>query len=122
MSLSRREMLGYSATFGSAFLAAQGLAAIDETQERAPVSRPAPPPKKYDMKKSINLWALPYPQKMELPYCLQLCKEAGFDGVELNYALEGDLSPQASEADIKKIGDMARQIGIQISGVCSFLF
>jgi hexulose-6-phosphate isomerase len=78
--------------------------------------------KRYDMKKSINLWALPYPQKMTLKECLQLCKDAGFDGVEVNYALEGDLSPEASEADIKKIGEMARQIGIQISGVCSFLF
>jgi L-ribulose-5-phosphate 3-epimerase len=122
MSLSRRELLGYSATFGSAFLAAQGLLA-EEAQPAAktqPLALPAG--KKYDMKKSINLWALPYPQKMTLRECFQLCKDAGFDGVEVNYALEGDLSPEASAADIKKIGDLARQIGIQISGVCSFLF
>src|SRR5262245_5322143 len=109
--LTRRELLAYSATFGSAFLAAQGIA----TGEQAPAQAVAPPAgKKYAMKKSINLWALPYPQKMTLKECLQLCKDAGFDGVEVNYALEGDLSPQASEADIKKIGEMARKIGIQI--------
>ena len=119
----RRELLGYSATFGSAFLAAQGLLA-EEPKEETPAAKKAAPPagKRYDMKKSINLWALPYPQKMTLKECFQLCKDAGFDGVEVNYALEGDLSPQASEAAISEIGQMARKIGIQISGVCSFLF
>src|SRR5262245_46098380 len=112
-NLSRRELLGYSATFGSAFLAAQGLLAEEQDQTKTKAAAP-PSGKKYDMKKSINLWALPYPQKMTLKECLQLCKDAGFDGAEVNYALEGDLSPEASEADIKKIGEMARKIGIQI--------
>jgi len=74
------------------------------------------------MKKSINLWALPYPQKMTLKACLELCKDAGFDGVEVNYALDGDLSPNSSEAEIRAIGRTARKIGIEISGLCSFLF
>lgn len=123
-NLSRRELLSYSATFGSAFLAAQGLAAADAQQEPAASAAAAVPPsgKRYEMKKSINLWALPYPQKMTLKKCLELCKDAAFDGVELNYALEGDLSPEASEAAIKEIGQMASRIGIAISGVCSFLF
>ena len=122
-SLSRRELLAYTAAFGSAFVAAQGLAAEGTAAAAAePAKASAPPRKKYDMKKSINLWALPYPQKMSLKECLQLCKDAGFDGVEVNYALEGDLSPQASEADVKAIGKFAERIGLAISGVCSFLF
>ena len=116
--LSRREVLAYSAAFGSAFVAAQGLAA--ETPERA--ETPKAPGKQYDMKKSINLWALPYPSKMTLKECFQLCKDAGFDGVEVNYALEGDLTPETSDADVAAVGRLAREIGIQISGVCSFLF
>jgi len=116
--LSRREVLAYSAAFGSAFLASQGLAG--EAPEGA--KKPETPPKRYDMKKSINLWALPYPAKMSLRECLQLCKDAGFDGVELNYALEGDLTPESSDADVAAIGRMAREIGIEISGLCSFLF
>jgi L-ribulose-5-phosphate 3-epimerase len=125
MSLSRRELLAYSATFGSAFLAAQGLtlaedAAAGQSQSAEAAARAAG--KRYAMKKSINLWALPYPQKMSLRQCLELCKDAGFDGVEVNYNLEGDLSPEASDADIRGIGEMARKIGIEISGVCSFLF
>ena len=125
-SLSRREILALSATFGSTFLAAQGLAAADEKEKTSPAAKAAAskaaPAKRFEMKKSINLWALPYPQKMTLKECLELCKDAGFDAVEVNYALDGDLSPDASEAQIKQIGAMARKIGIEISGVCSFLF
>ena len=80
------------------------------------------PTKKYDMKKSINLWALPYPDKMTLQECFELCKDAGFDGVEVNYDEKGDLSPKASDADIHAIGEMAKTMGLAISGVCSFLF
>ena len=51
-------------------------------------------PKRYDMKKSINLWAFPYPARMSLRECLQLARNAGFDGIELNYDLDNDLSPK----------------------------
>ena len=117
--LSRREVLAYTAAFGSSFVAAQGLAAEPPAQ---PASAAKKPGKRYDMQKSINLWALPYPKSMTLKECFQLCKDAGFDGVEVNYALEGDLSPDVSEKDIAAVGAMARKIGLQISGVCSFLF
>lgn len=117
----RREWLAYAATFGSAFLAAQGLAA-DAAEPAPQPARPAAPAKRYDMKKSINLWAFPYPQQMSLRECFQLAKDAGFDAVEVNFALEGDICPQTSQADLKAIGSTARQIGIEISGVCSFLY
>jgi len=120
--LNRRELLAYSAAFGTAFLAGQGLAHGEEPLAAVALPASRTPSKRYDMKKSINLWALPYPQKMTLKQCLELCKEAGFDGVEVNYALEGDLSPQSSDDDIKAIAAMAKKIGIAISGVCSFLF
>jgi len=74
------------------------------------------------MKKSINLWAFPYPDRMTLKECLELAKRAGFDGVELNYDLENDLSPKAGPAELKAIRRMADDIGIAISGLCSFLF
>ena len=80
------------------------------------------PRKRYDMKKSINLWAFPYPQKMSLVQCLQLAKDAGFDGIELNYDLENDLSPKAGTREFQQIRRMADRIGIAISGLCSFLF
>lgn len=118
LSLDRRELLAYAAAFGPAFLAAQGLAA--EPEAKVPAAPRAG--KRYAMQTSINLWAFPYPQSMTLRECLQLAKDAGFDAVELNYNLEGDVSTEASEADLQQIGKMARDIGIEISGLCSFLF
>jgi L-ribulose-5-phosphate 3-epimerase len=79
-------------------------------------------PKRYDMKKSINLWAFPYPDRMNLQECLQLAKDAGFDGIELNYDLDNDLSPKAGTKEFEAIRKMADRIGIAISGLCSFLF
>jgi L-ribulose-5-phosphate 3-epimerase len=124
LPLGRREVLAYTAAFGAAFMAAQGLAAgaSEGLKDPAPAAARPKPGKKYAMKKSINLWALPYPQKMTLKECFQLCKEAGFDGVELNYADDGEISPKASREDLKAIGAMARKIGLAVSGVCSFLF
>jgi hexulose-6-phosphate isomerase len=79
-------------------------------------------PKRYDMKKSINLWAFPYPQRMTLKECLRLAKEAGFDGIELNYDLDNDLSPKNGSREFRTIRKAAEEIGIAISGLCSFLF
>lgn len=120
-TMSRREILAYSSVFGSAFLAAQGLP-VEGAEQQTAASPEKPAPKRYDMKKSINLWALPYPAKMTLRECFELCKNAGFDAVEVNYALDGDLTPEASDKQVAAIGEMARKIGLEISGVCSFLF
>ncbi len=79
-------------------------------------------PHRFDMKKSINLWAFPYPQRMTLRECLLLAKHAGFDGIELNYDLDNDLSPKAGTKELVAIRQMADEIGIEISGLCSFLF
>ncbi len=79
-------------------------------------------PKQYSFRKSINLWAFPYPDRMTLRECMQLAKQAGFDGIELNYDLENDLSPKASNKQLAAIRHMADEIGIEISGLCSFLF
>ena len=78
--------------------------------------------KRYAMKKSINQWAFPYPQRMTLRECMRLAKDAGFDGIELNYDLENDLSPKSTTQDYLTIRKMADEIGIAISGLCSFLF
>lgn len=107
--LNRRELLASAALGGSLLPFAQTAAAGQE--------RP-----RFRMKKSINLWAFPYPQKMSLRECLELAKTAGFDGIELNYDLESDLSPKAGTKQFTSIRRMADDIGIAISGLCSFLF
>lgn len=110
---SRREWLAYSAA---------GTAAVTSAVGSASAAAAPAPGKRYRMKKSINLWALPYPEAMDLETCLDICADAGFDGVELNYDLEGDLSPEAGDSAIRAIGDSARAKGLDIAGVCSFLF
>jgi len=108
--LHRRELLAYSA---AAAILAGTTATADE---------PKPARKRYAMKKSINLWAFPYPGKMTLEQCLQLAKDAGFDGIELNYDLESDLSPKSGPKEFEAIRKAAERIGIAVSGLCSFLF
>jgi L-ribulose-5-phosphate 3-epimerase len=104
----RRELLAASA----AMLGASAIANQPKGEPR----------KKYPFKKSINLWAFPYPEKMSLEQCLQLAKDAGFDGIELNYDLESDLSPKNGPKEFAAIRRTAEKIGIAISGMCSFLF
>jgi len=100
-----------------------------QSHGQSPVTTDSPPadarrssPTRYRAKKSINQWAFPYPDRMNLEECLRLAKQAGFDGIELNYDLENDLSPATSDRKLAAIRQLADSIGIEISGLCSFLF
>jgi L-ribulose-5-phosphate 3-epimerase len=120
--LSRRDALK-STLAAASVIGAAGFASSAAAAETA--AKPDPrraSPKRYDMKKSINLWAFPYPDRMSLQECLQLAKDAGFDGIELNYDLDNDLSPKSGAKEYEAIRRMADKIGIAISGLCSFLF
>jgi len=118
---SRRAMIssalaaaGGAAAFGAAAQSPDGQAGPRDTRRTAP--------KRYKMKKSINQWAFPYPDRMSLEECMKLAKAAGFDGIELNYDLENDLSPKSGTREYTRIRKMADRIGIEISGICSFLY
>ncbi|MBL6724200.1 MAG: sugar phosphate isomerase/epimerase [Rubripirellula sp.] len=113
-SLKRRDLLAYAAFGGTAIASS-----VRGAEQRVEAEQKR---KRYDMKKSINLWAFPYPDRMSLRQCMELAKKAGFDGIELNYDLESDLSPNKGTRDFQAIRRMAEEIGIEISGVCSFLF
>ena len=117
--ISRRDLFG-GAISAAALAAAFGGPA--STASAAPATAAAPSGKQYTFRKSINLWAFPYPQKLTLEQCLQLAKDAGFDGIELNYDLDNDLSPKNGTRHFESIRRLAERIGIAISGVCSFLY
>lgn len=117
--LSRRQLMSYAAFATGAITAGAASKAPAAMQVGAAAPQAS---KRFSMKKSINQWAFPYPERMSLERCLKLAKDAGFDGIELNYDLENDLSPKSSTADYVKIRRMAEDIGIAISGLCSFLF
>lgn len=122
-AVSRRDAI-------AAGLATTGIALATSTNAQADAGTPNDSakddrkrsPKRYRAKKSINQWAFPYPDRMSLRECMQLAKDAGFDGIELNYDLDNDLSPKASQKDLVGIRNLADEIGIEISGLCSFLF
>jgi L-ribulose-5-phosphate 3-epimerase len=121
--ISRREAIGAAI----AATGATALGAVASAQDAKQEPRQQPDslrgsPRVYNMKKSINQWAFPYPQRMTLEECLLLAKRAGFEGIELNYDLENDLSPKSGAAEYRAIRRMADAIGIEISGLCSFLF
>lgn len=118
-NLDRRTMLSWAA-FGAAASALEKNSAAVASQEKPANTSAAT--RRRRMKKSINLWAFPYPQKMSLRQCLELAKDARFDGIELNYDLDSELSPKSGTAEFQAIRRMADEIGIAISGVCSFLF
>ncbi len=99
-SVSRRELLAMSLSVTGAAALSQSVTAQtpNAATQPKPVDARRSSPKRYKMRKSINLWAFPYPQRMNLRECLELAKRAGFDGIELNYDLDNDLSPKASPA------------------------
>ncbi len=115
-TISRRSAIS------GALAAAGGAAAFGLSAASAVSAQVQPPKRRYNMRKSINLWAFPYPEKMNLEQCLRLAKDAGFDGIELNYDLDNDLSPKHGTSEFTAIRKLAEKIGIAISGVCSFLF
>lgn len=120
VTLNRRHLLGTALAAAGTTAAMSGPFGLPLAAAQT-VAKPQAG-KKYPFKKSINLWAFPYPQKMTLEECLQLAKDAGFDGIELNYDLESDLSPKSGTKEFTAIRQLADKIGIEISGLCSFLF
>lgn len=120
--IGRRELFAYSAAFGGAFLARQGMMNGQDTGTAVPEKQQDHPHKKYNMKKSINMWAFPYPDKWSLKESFKLARDAGFDGIELNFDLTGEFSAESTDAQIAEIRELAEKTGIAISGVCSFLF
>ena len=105
IGIDRREMFTYTSAFGASFLARQGL--IKSQSNSEPETRTLPrssPPKRYDMKKSINMWAFPYPDRWSLKECLELAKDAGFDGVELTLDSPASSRPSRPLQRLRKAG------------------
>ncbi len=69
------------------------------------------------MKKAVNRWA--FPSNVDLKTACGLLKEAGFDGIELNMADQGELTPISSEAEVKRLLDIVKSEGLRVSSVCT---
>ena len=67
------------------------------------------------MKKGISIWA--FHDQSDLRRCMRLAREAGFEGIELAYALEGPIGPQSHAAEMGTIVRLAREMSVEISSL-----
>ncbi|NOZ64177.1 MAG: sugar phosphate isomerase/epimerase [Caldiserica bacterium] len=71
------------------------------------------------MKKSINIWA--FPNDYPLGKCLDLVKDAGFEGIEL-VVEKGRIAPEEKEENLEKIRKEVEKKGLSISSLATGLF
>lgn len=72
------------------------------------------------MKKGINVWS--FKKEMKLEDCMILSKKAGFDGIELSLAEEGEISLKSKESELMNLKTLAENIGIEIPSLASGLY
>lgn len=77
------------------------------------------------MKKSINYWSFPGvlsgKPELQLRDCMELAKNAGFDGIELTLKEKGEMNLNSSRQQIIKIAGMAKEVGIGLSSLATGL-
>jgi hexulose-6-phosphate isomerase len=69
------------------------------------------------MKKGINIWA--FRDQSDLGRCMALAGEAGFEGIELAYALEGPIGPSSTPGDMAAVVHTAEAAGIKICSLAT---
>lgn len=72
------------------------------------------------MHKAISTWAFTDDKSLEQRFAL--AKDAGFPGIELAYAAEGDLSPGVSDAELARIRSLADSYGLALPTLASGIF
>lgn len=71
------------------------------------------------MKKGISVWSF---VNKSLKECFALAKDAGYDGVEVAIAEDGEINLDSTYEDILKIKEDAKNAGIELYSVASILF
>ncbi len=71
------------------------------------------------MKKGISIWSFAEP---DLRKCMELAKDAGYDGLELALDEHGLVSMDSTEEDLAKVKAMAEEVGIELYSVACGLY
>ena len=71
------------------------------------------------MKKGISIWSF---AETDLRKCMELAKDAGFDGIELALDATGPVSMESTKEDILKVKAMADEIGLELYSVACGLY
>lgn len=69
------------------------------------------------MKKGINIWA--FHDQADLRHCMILAREAGFEGIELDYALKGPIGPDSTPEEMRALVQLAEEVGIEMSSLAT---
>lgn len=72
------------------------------------------------MKKGINIWS--FKQGMSVKECIELAKQANFDGIELGLNETGEVSLESSEKELLEIKKFAEEVGIELPSLATGLF
>ncbi|BBI35206.1 sugar phosphate isomerase/epimerase family protein [Cohnella abietis] len=72
------------------------------------------------MKKGINAWS--FPAGMGAKDSIQLAKAAGFEGIELALAEDGELNLTSSKQEVLELKDYAADTGIELTSLASGLY
>ena len=71
------------------------------------------------MKKGISIWSF---AETDLRKCMELAKDAGYDGLELALDEHGLVSMDSTEEDLEKVKKMAEEVGIELYSVACGLY
>lgn len=71
------------------------------------------------MKKGISIWSF---AETDLRKCMELAKDAGFDGLELALDEHGPVSMDSTKEDILKVKEMAKEVGIELYSLACGLY
>lgn len=71
------------------------------------------------MKKGISIWSF---AETDLRKCMELAKDAGFDGLELALDEHGLVSMDSTEEDLSKVKAMAEEVGIELYSIACGLY
>ncbi len=71
------------------------------------------------MKKGISIWSFP---PISLKESFKLAKDAGFEGVEVALAEDGEVNLKSTEKELLAVKDAAKENGIELYSVASGLY
>ena len=72
------------------------------------------------MKKSISIWS--FYGDWDLKQKLQLAKDAGFEGFEIDVSGDGPINLETTEEELDQIADLANEVGITLSGLATGMY
>jgi len=70
--------------------------------------------------KGINGWA--FPKGTPWADAARLARQAGFEALEPTLDAQGELTPETSEAECRRIGDAIREAGLEVASLATGLF